>query len=244
MTGNIYPPDPPRNIYAKKHIQALEMEGLQAVSRAGGLPIMLPETGTPSDAEQMIELIDGLILTGGADVAPQTYHEKPISERWPGDPKRDAYELRLIDLALKAKKPILGLCRGCQILNVYFGGTLYQDITSQKPGTLLHRDVEKYDHNNHFVSLEENGLLFPLYNKARLKVNSVHHQAVKDLGKGLKASAISEDGLIEAVELARPLNSFLLGVQWHPEWEGNPKLSLDDGQKIMAAFLEKCRGTS
>lgn len=241
LTANTYPPDKNRSIYAGKYIQAIETEAVRIISRAGGLPVMLPNTACDEDIKQMIETIDGLILSGGSDVAPESYGEKPISNKWPGDKERDEYEIKLLDLALKNQKPVLGLCRGIQIMNVYFGGTLYQDIETQKKNSIQHRDPEQYDKLAHSVTLQKESHLFSLYKKEKLLVNSVHHQAIKDLGKGLAATAFSEDGMIEAIEPTdKNQFKFLLAIQWHPEWanENHPKIA--SGIKLIAAFLDAC----
>ena len=162
--------------------------------------------------------LDGLILQGGADVAPDTYDEEPLRPEWAGDRVRDVYEMELLHEFIEAGKPVLGVCRGVQLINVAFGGTLYQDINSQLPGTLEHRAAHTYEKNFHEISIEPESGLARLYPEARAaKVNSIHHQSIRTLGRDLVIEAHSEpDRVIEALRWRG--RGYVFGVQWHPEF--------------------------
>jgi putative glutamine amidotransferase len=195
--------------------------------------------------------LDGLILQGGDDVAPESYGEKPLKPEWSGDAVRDRYELELAKEFLACNKPVLGICRGAQLLNVLFGGTLYQDLPTQfssptpgrAPGqakaSVNHRDWDLYDGNHHELCFEAGSHLSKWYPVAAgvAKVNSIHHQGVKSLGKGLVAEARSPDGLIEAIRLEDD-EPFAFGVQWHPEFHTTSSdKSLLDGEPLLRQFL-------
>ena len=162
--------------------------------------------------------LDGLVLQGGADLAPETYGEEPLSAAWSGDRVRDVYEMELLHEFVDARKPVIGICRGAQLINVAHGGTLYQDINTQIPDTLQHRSEKNYDANIHSISIEPNSGLAKLYpNMTSARVNSIHHQSVKDLGRDLKVEARSDpDGMVEAIRWTG--RSYVFGVQWHPEF--------------------------
>lgn len=172
-----------------------------------------------------------MVLTGGGDVDPQMYGEDPIPNMGSIDPKRDHFELEITRWALGIGKPVLAICRGHQVLNVAAGGTLYQDIPSQIKGSIKHRGKAPVYYPSHKVRVQEGSKLHGMFEKAELGVNSFHHQAVKDLGEGLVATAWAPDGVIEAMEL--PGETFVLGVQWHPE-------RMIDGEmlKIFQAFIQ------
>ena len=164
------------------------------------------------------EHLDGLVLQGGADLAPESYGEKPISPEWTGDRVRDRYEIELFKAFIAKGKPVLGICRGCQLINVAFGGTLYQDIPTQVPEAQAHRDATNYDLHLHRVSFVAGTRLASLYpGKRQATINSIHHQAVKDLGRDLTIEALGiPDNIVEAIRWQGP--SYVLGVQWHPEF--------------------------
>jgi putative glutamine amidotransferase len=183
------------------------------------------------------------VLQGGTDMAPESYNEKPIGQ-WKGDKYRDEFELTIIDWAIKQDKPVLGICRGFQVMNVYFGGTLYQDIQTQRPDALQHRDAQQYDQLIHPIVFNDGTLLDKLYkNEPEKSVNSVHHQGVKDLGKNLEAFAYCpNDGIIEAFGWKGAKEGKVMAVQWHPEFFHNFKNGkLIDGGKVYDKFLEFCR---
>ena len=187
------------------------------------------------------ESLDGLVLQGGADLAPETYGE--TATHWPGDRVRDRYEMQLFRAFVAAGKPVLGICRGCQLINVALGGTLYQDIPTQLPDSIVHNDAEIYERQLHPMRILPGTRLASLYpGMESATVNSIHHQAVKDLGRDLivEATAIP-DGLVEAIRWAGP--SYVLGVQWHPEFLALGKLHEEqlDGAPILEDFLAAAR---
>lgn len=187
------------------------------------------------------QYLDGLILQGGADVSPHAYGEEPLRPEWSGDPVRDAYELELVHEFMEAGKPILGICRGMQLLNVALGGSLYQDIALQRPGAVGHESGQ-YDQHVHPVTFTEGSCLREwMGGLAGGKVVSIHHQAVHRLGRDMVVEAVSrDDGLIEAIR--REGGSFVYGVQWHPEFHGSAAGGpLLDCTPLLEAFLAAAR---
>jgi putative glutamine amidotransferase len=192
-------------------IEHVNRSYVDAVLRAGGIPLMLPVLD-PADAAEVLGTLDGLILTGGDDVDPLRYGAAAVAEVRGVDAGRDAFELALVAAAAAAGIPVLGVCRGTQILNVAMGGTLVQhlpDVTDQ-PHCVRDRFAEPV----HEVGIQAASRLAGIVGIDRLPVNSLHHQAVDALGAGLRAVAWAEDGVVEAIESIWPR---MLGVQWHPE---------------------------
>ena len=187
----------------------------EAVTEAGAVAVMIPACMPQEDVDALLYRLDGLLIPGGADVDPLLYGEEP--HRCLGLTKNtnDRFEIRLLRAARLAQMPILCVCRGEQILNVAFGGTLYQDIPSQLPDALRHRQtpVDCSD-ATHTLELTRPSLLFEIFGSEQLAVNSFHHQAVKDLAPGFSVSARARDGIVEAIEIPE---ENILGVQWHPE---------------------------
>ncbi|MBU6153335.1 MAG: gamma-glutamyl-gamma-aminobutyrate hydrolase family protein [Bdellovibrionales bacterium] len=232
-------PDPARVVFGHKQLSYFEHDMSRFLSRKGIMPVLIPDL--PKD--QLVPFLSemqGFVFQGGADLAPSSYGETPIENgRWPGDPHRDAYELSILDWAVENKKPVFGICRGFQLLNVYFGGTLYQDLLLQTGTPVEHRNAEKYDHVFHEVECTKDGLLAKIYQQERLTVNSVHHQGVKTLGKDLQVDARSrQDGLIEAFHhTALPV----FGVQWHPEFSHTLRGTVIDPNPLLDYFLEQLK---
>jgi len=187
---------------------------VNAVERSGAVPVILPPT-FDADIDAFLGLVDGIILTGGVDVDPQVYGENPIPLLGSVDPLRDTFEMALTKAALEMCTPIFAICRGIQLLNVAAGGTLYQDVNNQVKGSLKHQQKAPTYHPSHKVRLEEGSRLHGIFGKTSVGVNSFHHQAVKDIASGFKATAWVDDGLVEAIEWEGP--EYILGVQWHPE---------------------------
>lgn len=180
--------------------------------------------------------LDGLVLQGGADVSPASYGEAPLSPEWAGDRLRDEYEMELLQEFVEAGKPVLGICRGAQLINVAFGGTLYQDIATQLPEALAHVS-DAYEKLRHALRFEPGGRLAQLYPGASgAQVTSIHHQAIRQLGRGLAVEARAEpDSVIEAIRGTGP--GFVLGVQWHPEFHAPGDESVLDCAPILEEFL-------
>jgi len=193
---------------------------VQVLAAAGGVPWVIPLLEGDEDTLRAIyERLDGLLLPGGVDVDPGAYGEARGPHCGPIDPARDWAELRLVRWALQDAKPALAVCRGAQLLNVAFGGTLYQDVAAQHPGAIKHDNFptggRRRDELAHPVRLTAGSRLARLLEAEVLPVNSMHHQGIARLAPGLVAVATSADGLIEGVETAN--GHFVLGVQWHPE---------------------------
>lgn len=212
---------------------------VKAVLRAGALPLVFPLL--PPDAPRYDELIqelvsrcDGFVLTGGPDLHPQLYGEHPLPGCGTILPDRDKMDMALIKAILPTKKPFLGICRGLQVVNVHFGGSLWQDLATQFDPPLLHQ--ESQTGIRHMVRLLPETLLSQITNAEELQVNTRHHQAIKNLAPGLLPCAMSEDGLIEAIALED--NYPALCVQWHPE-----NLAKDDpAQQALFDWLVQSAG--
>ena len=188
----------------------------RVVWKAGGVPFSLPHlSGMITDLGEVIESIDGLLLAGGTDLDPNTFGQEPKFELNEIDPIRDELELGLAKLALEEGFPVLAICRGIQVLNVAAGGNLYQDLAQQRDNVLNHDQDAPRWHPTHEVEICRGSILHKIVGKDKIKVNSLHHQNVMNLGRDLEVTARSSDGLIEAIEHKEA--RFQLGVQWHPE---------------------------
>ncbi|MGE8205085.1 gamma-glutamyl-gamma-aminobutyrate hydrolase family protein [Heyndrickxia sp. NPDC080065] len=207
---------------------------MQAVIQAGGIPVILP-MGMEEDIEEITNRIDGLILSGGGDIDPTLFGEEPHPKLGSISPGRDNYEIKIIQKMLQLNKPILAICRGIQILNIAVGGNMFQDIYSQIESPLIQhsQNAVRY-HPSHYVYVEKNSMLSEITGCTDFKVNSFHHQAVRNVVEPLKVVARSSDGVIEAVESS--VHRFVLGVQWHPE----PLAVHGDhiSQKIFQRFIQ------
>jgi len=192
-----------------------------AVEAAGGIPVILPVLA-PEKAPEVLEHLQGLLLSGGVDLDPSHYGEDPLPGLGKVTPERDAFELALARRALAAGVPVLGICRGVQVLNVAAGGTLFQDLGSQLEKVLKHRQEAPRWHESHAVRLDPSSRMAAILGVTEARVNSFHHQAVRVVAPGLRAVAWAPDGVIEAVESVD--GGFALGVQWHPEemWDRYP----------------------
>ena len=237
--------DASKHGYLKKNIYYLEQSFARWLQSEGVLVYLVADVverdvkglGALALADYAAEL-DGLVLQGGTDISPQMYGEEPLRPEWAGDPQRDRYEVELLERFLKLEKPILGICRGQQLINVALGGTLYQDTATQMPGAQLHQDIEVYDDKYHDIEILPGTRLAALYpGVQRAKVNSLHHQAVNRLGDGLVIEAHSaEDGVIEAIRLKGP--RFVAGVQWHPEFLHGRDDGVLDAAPLLKEFLQ------
>jgi putative glutamine amidotransferase len=201
-----------------KYVRA-DFDYVEAVAEAGGGPVVLPPVVGPRAAEDLLDGMDGLLLSGGSDLDPGYYGEEPVPELGVTIPERDACEIALLEHALRRKIPIFGICRGMQILNVALGGTLYQDLPSQMDHMVLlgHRQETPKWQPTHEVDVDGGSKVAEIMGSDELKVNSYHHQAIKDLASGLVAVACSPDGVIEAVESSDLSKGWMIGVQWHAE---------------------------
>ncbi|MDW0110741.1 gamma-glutamyl-gamma-aminobutyrate hydrolase family protein [Sporosarcina aquimarina] len=210
---------------------------VQSVTEAGGVPLLLA-LGFKNDVDVLVERLDGLLLSGGFDINPLFYGEEPINELGEIFPGRDVNELELVRAFLKADKPVFGICRGHQVLNVAQGGTMYQDIYAQFDRNVLqHAQVARRDHLSHRVQLGKGSKLAAILGSSDILVNSFHHQAVKAIGDHVAVCGTSSDGVIEAI--MSEVHTFALGVQWHPEdtaCAGDPP-----SKNLFAAFVDACR---
>lgn len=235
-------PDPNRLVFGHKSLSYLENDMGKYLAKKGVMPILIPDLEDEL-LYPFLEEMDAFVFQGGSDVSPQSYKEPMIENgRWPGDRHRDLYELKIMDWAFKNKKPILAICRGFQICNVYFGGTLYQDLNLQTKTKVEHRNAEQYDKIYHEVHCTKESLLKDIYKRDKLTVNSVHHQGVKDLGKNLIVDAhCPEDSLIEAFHYKDMKSNFVLAVQWHPEFSHTLKDKVVSPEPLLKYFFESIK---
>lgn len=249
VSARIFHPEPGAKGLRGKTLQYLEESIAHWVMSRDVLVFMIPTVGHqgmlhPSNIRlrDYAKHLDGLLLQGGADVSPQSYAEQATSPEWPGDRVRDMYELELLHEFIESGKPVLGVCRGCQLINVAFGGTLYQDIATDVPTAGAHVN-EHYDQHRHGIHFPDGSTLANMFPGRRdAIVNSIHHQAVKTIGRDLNIEAVSaSDGIIEAVRYRRA--PFVMGVQWHPEFHraGGPELL--DCTPLLDTFLRVARET-
>jgi len=190
---------------------------VRAIEDLGGIPLVLPLVADLDARRRLLTHIDGLLLTGsGPDLAPELYGERQQYKFHVMSQRRATFELEMAQLARAADLPLLGICGGMQALNVAFGGSLYQDIGAQQSQPLQHRQSASATQLSHAVKIVPKSLLHRVVKTGRLRVNSSHHQSVKEVAPSLTASAVAPDGIIEAIE--SPSQRFLLGVQWHPEF--------------------------
>ncbi len=196
-----------------------DFDYVEGVAEAGGVPVVLPPVAGARAAEDLLDGMDGLLLSGGSDLDPGYYGEGPVPELGGTMPERDAFEMALLEHALRRKIPILGICRGMQVLNVALGGTLYQDLPSQMDHMVLlgHRQETPKWQPTHEVEVDGGSKVAKILGTDELKVNSYHHQAIKELASGLVTVAYASDGVIEAVESSDQSKRWLIGVQWHAE---------------------------
>ena len=248
VSARIFHPEPGATGLRSKNLQYLEESIAQWVMSRDVLVFMIPTVNTngllhPSNItlRHYARHLDGLVLQGGADVAPQTYCEAVTRPEWGGDRARDVYELELLHEFIDAGKPVLGICRGCQLINVAFGGTLYQDIATEIPAAIEHVKTS-YDSHRHPINFPKGSslaLMFPKHQEAL--VNSIHHQAVKELGRDITVEALSQDNIIEAIRYQRA--RFVMGVQWHPEFHSAAGVDLLDCTPLLDNFLRAARET-
>ncbi|WP_395399296.1 gamma-glutamyl-gamma-aminobutyrate hydrolase family protein [Pseudoduganella sp. UC29_106] len=249
ISARIYHPEPGATGLRSKNLQYLEESIAQWVMSRDVLVFMVPTVNTegllhPSNIRlrDYAKHLDGLVLQGGADVSPTSYAEAPTRPEWSGDRARDMYELELLHEFVEAGKPVLGICRGCQLINVAFGGTLYQDIATDVPEAHEHVS-DLYDRHRHEVTFPEDSSLARMFRgQERGLVNSIHHQAVKTLGKDMQVEALSwPDKMIEAIRYRKA--PFVMGLQWHPEFHRAGGVELLDCTAILDNFLRVARET-
>lgn len=209
---------------------------LSGIEEAGGLPVILPFTAKEEELEEAAGLCGGFLFTGGHDVDPSVYGEERKPSCGASCDVRDRMEKSLFRRALEENKPVFGICRGIQMINALLGGTLYQDLPTEYPCRVDHHMHPPYDRAAHQVRIVPDTPLSHWLGQERIGVNSYHHQAVRELGDGLKPMAYSEDGLVEAVYM--PEQKFVAAVQWHPEFNYQKE---ETSKILFKKFVEACR---
>ncbi|MFZ3131262.1 MAG: gamma-glutamyl-gamma-aminobutyrate hydrolase family protein [Desulfosporosinus sp.] len=207
---------------------------VEGVRKAGGIPFILPPVRTHEDGRDLLDHIQGLLLSGGGDISPVYLREDPRRGVGKCFPERDFSELLLTQLAMQQNLPLFGICRGIQVLAVAAGGGIYQDISSQYPGSMEHSQTAPRQHVWHNVEIVGESLLYRLLRETKIGVNSLHHQAVLEIPPGFIQNALASDGIIEGIE--KPGAKFCVGVQWHPE-------SMDTethSHALFGGFIEAC----
>jgi putative glutamine amidotransferase len=207
---------------------------VESIKKAGGIPFILPPVQGAEEGSNFLGLLDGLILTGGGDISPVYLKEDPRRGIGECIPERDLSEILLTKLALQQNLPLLGICRGIQVLAVAAGGRIYQDIPSQHPLAMQHRQTAPRQYAWHEVEISVESALYRLLRERKIGVNSLHHQAVSEIPPGFIHNALASDGIIEGIEKSEA--KFCLGVQWHPE-----SMETDvHSQALFAGFIEAC----
>jgi putative glutamine amidotransferase len=248
VSPRIFHPQPDARGLQSKTLQYLEQSVAHWVMSRDVLVFMVPTVDKDGllhrsniRVADYARVLDGLVLQGGADVSPSSYGEQPLREEWAGDRVRDVYEIELLHEFVEAKKPVLGICRGAQLINVAFGGTLYQDVATQLADSARHvtDDYERHLHEIRFAPGSGLARLYPGLERPR--VTSIHHQSIKQLGRGLSVEAWSEpDGVVEAVRGAG--EGYVFAVQWHPEFHHPANRGALDCAPILEEFLSAARG--
>jgi putative glutamine amidotransferase len=221
------------NVYGQPTIMLMQSY-VNAVMQAGGVPVLIPSLIAEDGWDAAYSRLDGILFSGGGDISPSYFRGEPHPRIDDVDLQRDSVELKFIQTAASDGKPFLGICRGCQIVNVALGGTLYTHIPDQVPNALDHN----YPGNRrtvlvHEVKIEEGTRMADIYGEPIIKVNSLHHQGLKDIAAMLRVAGRSPDGLVEALEL--PNHPFGVAVQWHPEWLTDQESTRNLFRKFVAA---------
>ncbi len=222
------------NIKGKK-VNTINDYYFNAVLKAGGVPIIIPSVTDEETIGEYVKILDGVVFTGGHDVWPQRFGEEPVKQVVEITHERDQLELILFEKAYGAGVPILGICRGLQVVNIAQGGTLYQDIYSQVESVGGHSFGYNPEDVYHSIQIEDSSIMKEIYGEKIAYVNSEHHQAIKDLGRDLKVTSRAADGIIESIESTN--DRFVLAVQYHPEAIA-PKYP--EHREIFNHFIRKC----
>lgn len=213
----------------------VSMDYIRAIENCGGSPIIIPLLKDEESLKKLLKDIDGLLVPGGIDVNPLRYSEEPFEKIGFISDDIDDFDIKAIRWTYELRKPILGICRGLQVINVAFGGTLYQDLSLKSGYRINHWQKAKKDTPTHSIDIKTGTRMFNLLG-SRAIVNSYHHQAVKDLAEGFIASSLSMDGIIESIEKIN--DGYVLAVQWHPEMMFD---SHENMRKIFIDFIEECK---
>ena len=217
----------------RKRFDYIKHEYYEAVAQAGGIPIILVNIEPPSLLEPLWESLDGLLITGGGDMHPSHFGQNPHPMLGETTKRRDELELAVFKYFFERQKPIMGICRGHQVINIALGGTLHQDLSCLKKEVLTHVDSEQSGKVMHKVTVDKDSRLFKIVGASIIETNSSHHQVIDKLGRDLRAVAFASDGVIEAIE--HQSYPFLMGIQWHPEGI----IEMDHSRKLFSALIEK-----
>lgn len=248
VSARLFHPQPEATGIQSKTLQYLEQSVAHWVMSRNALVFMVPTLDREGEVHRSdlrvadyAQALDGLVLQGGADISPGLYGEAALGAHWATDRVRDAYEIELLQAFVAAQKPVLGICRGAQLINVACGGTLYQDIPTQLPGAAAHV-TDDYERHQHEIRFEAGSALARLYAAgAGGRVISIHHQAIKTLGRELRVEARSlPDGVVEAIRGTGA--GYLCGVQWHPEFHRPGDGATLDCGPLLEEFLGAARG--
>ncbi|MBR9988338.1 MAG: gamma-glutamyl-gamma-aminobutyrate hydrolase family protein [Gemmatimonadetes bacterium] len=212
---------------------------IHALEQMGLAPVLITPAHSPAAIASLLNACCGIVLSGGEDVEPSRYGEKPSPALGATLRERDEMEFTALDCALQRDMPVFGICRGCQVLNVHFGGSLYQDIDTERPGHLLHQQLAPWGQSTHAATVRPDSLLRRIIGTDELHINSFHHQAVKELGRDLRVVARADDGLVEAIE--HESRAWVLGVQWHPERGEAAAPDTDPDRRLFASFRDAVR---
>lgn len=207
---------------------------INVLEKLGLATVLLTPTHTTESVQALLERCSGLVLSGGGDVDPRYYGEEPHTELDGVLPERDEMEFAALAFAIERELPILGICRGCQVLNVHLGGTLWQDIDTEIPGQVRHQQLGRWEERSHDVDIVDDSRLREVIGSPEIHINSFHHQAIRTPAPRLRVTAKSDDGLIEAVELRD--YPFGIAVQWHPERSEATAPETDPDRRLFAAF--------
>jgi len=219
----------------------LNVQYVTAVEEPGGTAILVTPGHTPEAVRQLVSMAHGLVITGGEDVDPTRYGQDPHPGLGTLNRPRDETEFAALEAALARRMPVLGICRGCQVLNVGMGGTLFQDLSSQRPSRIQHEQAAPWNQRWHHATVKEDSGLRRIFGTGELFINSFHHQAVEGLAPGLEATVLSEDGVVEGVEA--PDYPWVYGVQWHPERgeAESPGDERDPDRRLFWALVQAAR---
>jgi putative glutamine amidotransferase len=225
--------------YRKPQV-AIYANYLAVLDRIGLTPVLVSPAHAVDDVASLVRLGAGLVLSGGEDVEPSRYGEEPSPALGETNPARDEMEWRALEAALERDMPVLGICRGMQLLNVYFGGTLYQDLPSELGADIQHRQAAPWGEHHHEVQCSVETRLHEILGECvPLRINSFHHQAVKELAPNVRCTAQAEDGMVEGIEADD--YTWVVGVQWHPERHEAQAPNSDPNIRILEAFAARVR---
>lgn len=206
---------------------------IKAVEKAGGTPLIIPLIDDEESIDKLVELCDGIILSGGDDINPLLYGEEPTVFQGMITDERDKVDMMLIDACLKKDKAILGICRGMQMINVYFGGSLYQDLSLFRDCYIGHFQKSHKEIATHTIDIYKDSIIYKSLGE-KVSVNSFHHQCINKVGDEIKVVAKSKDGVVEGIELKH--NKRIYGVQWHPEM----MINSEEMKKLFKDFIKIC----